>query len=594
MSVDEGDSDIQAVIPRRRLWPVLVVAVVLIGAIAATALILSRRPVPLRVLVAIDVGGQWWEGSRPAALVSDQLAARLERFGFEPVKSGDPEVTATLEDAASIDDAARKLRAGFVVSGRLVPEISEEPVPGGYFEARVEAPVALARTGEAPAEAGRVTSWSAATTKDKALEVIAESLGDKAFDVLVLALMAHPSVREILGGQDAAAKAPLLRGEGYVTGRREKLEGAEKSYSELSAKRTAGEQLKGKVAHHGSFDRVVALAGATKEGFVAKSAEIQRFVSPDSGELGYAVGADRLYVLAEPGGERVLFRGHPIQGYPGVAPEGAPIAFVQDLLGRARVLSTLDANGRRTRIRVEDKRFFSEPKLSPGGKSVALWERACRGCPAGLLVIAAAGGKELHKSPGDAAALGGFTWLGPDRLALLERPKPPEPKPEDAKAEPDEAGDAEKPKPMPQRIVLVDLSAAPARQETIYAAGDEWLSAPSASRNGRLIALAREADDGKSIAVLDVETRKLTAFDVGAADNPQLSPNGELVAFEHAGDIVALELLTGKKLPLTKSASIERYPVFSLDGSRVFFEVRDDDPVFPRRAVSVIGTAKLR
>ena len=71
---------------------------------------LLTEPLPLRVLIAVDVDGYWWEGSKPAAEVADALAAQLADMGFDPVRAGDPDTTQVLEDAPDPVAAARKLR----------------------------------------------------------------------------------------------------------------------------------------------------------------------------------------------------------------------------------------------------------------------------------------------------------------------------------------------------------------------------------------------------------------------------------------------------------------------------------------------------
>jgi len=45
---------------------------------------------------------------------------------------------------------------------------------------------------------------------------------------------------------------------------------------------------------------------------------------------------------------------------------------------------------------------------------------------------------------------------------------------------------------------------------------------------------------------------------------------------------------------LTNTPAIERYPLFSADGSRVLFESRAEDPNFPRRTLSVVASVPLK
>src|SRR5690606_8666112 len=87
-------------------------------------------PFPTRVLVAIDMNGTWWEGSEAGAEVADRLAGYLEELGLSPVKAGDPEVEEILENAASPEEAAAKLRAAWIITGRIEPAIVKLPLPG--------------------------------------------------------------------------------------------------------------------------------------------------------------------------------------------------------------------------------------------------------------------------------------------------------------------------------------------------------------------------------------------------------------------------------------------------------------------------------
>src|SRR6187401_2600608 len=95
----EPPESLEALVPKRRLWPVFAV----LGLVIAAAGVLTFRSMtatdPLRILVAIDLDGYWWEGSQPAARLADELGEHLAELGFDPVKGGDPKVMKALESA---------------------------------------------------------------------------------------------------------------------------------------------------------------------------------------------------------------------------------------------------------------------------------------------------------------------------------------------------------------------------------------------------------------------------------------------------------------------------------------------------------------
>jgi len=75
-------------------------------------------PVPSRVLVAVDFNGYAWRGSKRAQAVNELVAKRLGELGFETVED-DAETRAVLKAAAGPEQAARKLRAAYVLQAKL-------------------------------------------------------------------------------------------------------------------------------------------------------------------------------------------------------------------------------------------------------------------------------------------------------------------------------------------------------------------------------------------------------------------------------------------------------------------------------------------
>jgi hypothetical protein len=583
-----ASDDIAALVPKRRLWPVAAALLLLLAVGGAGAYVVASRPEPLRVLVAIDLGGTWWEGSKPAAALADQLALRLEKLGFDPVKAGEPKTTAVLERAQSPEAAARELRAAFVISARLEPEIIEHPVEGGYFEVRVAGPVALGWRQEPASEAGTVSSWAGAKDKERALTALAESIADMTFDAVMPAIVEHASMRELLEGP-ATERAKLSLARGYVELRAKRLAEAKLAYEKLAEKRLAEELGGAKVEYHGPLDRVASLCAAGPEGFLVKTSSVRPFFAPSSNELRYVLELERVGWLRAKASEKTVFEGYNVYGYATAGSGGRPVVLIEDLFGWAKTITVIEADGKPKRLRVDPKHRFADPKVSPDGTAVALWDRDCAQCAASLLVISLPEGKELHRTDAKAVSLGGFAWVGARTLAYLERPLPPP-----STAEHDEsAGDDPK---LRQRLVELDLTRAPAAIAIVYTAvAGESLGSPSAPLDGKRLALQRRSDDGLHLAVLDRESKKLTAYDVaGWVESPAFSPDGSLVAFERAGDIALFSLETGKTRALTKNPFVERYPIFSADAKRVAFESRDRDPNFPARGVSVVASVSLQ
>src|SRR5580692_10299928 len=95
---DAPDS-MEALVPKRRLWPVFAVLGAVVAVVGFFVYRAVTAPDPLRILVAIDLEGYWWEGSEPAAKLADALAKELGELGFDPVKGGDPKVMKALEKA---------------------------------------------------------------------------------------------------------------------------------------------------------------------------------------------------------------------------------------------------------------------------------------------------------------------------------------------------------------------------------------------------------------------------------------------------------------------------------------------------------------
>jgi hypothetical protein len=580
-------------LPRRRVWPVLgVLATIVLGA-GLFFYRLSREPLPLRVLIAVDLDGYWWEGSRPAAALADGLADRLADIGFEPVRGGDPEVTAVLEKAKSPEEAAQKLRAAFLVTASLRPQIIEHPVEGGYIETRVDAPIEVRYLGDAEGGQGRLVAWSGAKEKTDALRLLANSLANTAFDEVYPRLTSHPTIQSIFQGRDLKRSAQLQPAKNYLEYRNRKLEEARKAYEDLEKTRKEADRG-AKVTYYSPASAQDALGGAGAHGVLVKTADVTPFVAVRAMELSWITRLETLEWRAPGGEKKPLWSGYHVFSYPSVAPEGAPVIFVEDLFGWAKTLTVVGADGQSKRLRVDPEHRFVDPKIAPGGKAAALYDRPCRDCPANLLVVSTDDGRALFERPPAGGSFGGFSWIDVTRLAFLYTPSLPAPPAGAEGAEETEPVAARVEKPLPQSLFIVDLGAQPPEAVAVHTAREnQTFQSPEASRDGRLLAMETYGDGAPQLALFAIADKKLSLFDVGRLRSPVFSPDGKTLAFVRNGDIALFDLEKKEIRPLTDNPWPERYPAYSPDGARVYFESLGDDPNYPRRGNSLVASASV-
>lgn len=581
-----------------------IVAVVLVAALAAGGFWLYRRataPAPDRVLVAVDIDGFWWEGSPPAAKAADEIAGMLDGLGFDPVRAGDPEVAATLESAADPVEAARALGAAFVIEARFTPKVIEHPVAGGYFEVRAEGTVRVAHVGDdgSPA-ADAVQGWAGARERDRALEGLAESVARRTFDAALPRLVVHPALARYFDPESGAASNALIRkldpARDYVAARNRLLRTAEKVYASLPERRRAQEKGPVPVTYHSDPAANDALCATGPEGYLVKTESITPFVSPTSVSLGWIEALETVEWRAPKGEAHLLWSGYNVYGYPTATPGGGPVALVEDLFGWAKTITVIEPTGEARRLRVDPEHRFSAPALAPGGALLAIEDRACRrGCPADLIVLATPDGAERLRLKPEGGAFDGHAWLDARRLAFLHTPA----------AEGDApAGERRLDQPR-QTLWIAEFGAggeAPA-PKAIYTVNEGVsLSWPRAAPDGRRLAFAYRGPEFHGLGVLDLEGPEgphLTARDVGGrASAPAFSPDGARIAFnlvpiDDRGDreIAVVPTAGGTVTRLTDNPFEDRYPQWSADGQRIFFESLDDDPNFRRRrSVNVIAS----
>ncbi|WP_437819114.1 TolB family protein [Sorangium sp. So ce1078] len=577
---------LEAIVPKRRLWPVFAV----LGLALAAAGVLAFRSLtatdPLRILVAIDLDGYWWEGSQPAARLADELSAQLAELGFDPVKGGDPRVMKALESASDPKEAAKALGAGFIIEARLAPEIVEHPVKEGYFELRADAPVTLTFLDKGTSTEGRIRGYSGATKKDRAMALLANSMASQALDAVIAQLMDHPSVREITEGSDIKLLERLASARRFVKDRAANLDQAAGAYAARAKEAEAEEQGRVTFLSHAAAEDL--LVGTSEGGYFVKTADVSVFHSAKSKDLARSEALETVAwrpldqqaaPTTDPAAVKPMWRGYHVYSYPSSQREGDRVALVEDLFGWAKTITIVDRSGQSKRVRVDPEHRFVDPKLAPGGRFVAVYDRPEADAQADLMVLDADSGKEVFGLHTENESLGGFAWLDGTRLMFVYVPDASE---DDAR-----------------HLAVVDVSKQPLSIERPFRAKPgEDLRNPAASKDGTKIVCVVDGEE-PGIAVIDAASWRRKVYPApGGASWPAFSPDATRVAFETRGaggtDIAVLALATGEVKKVTVGSAQERTPWFSADGKRVLFEVRYRDPVFPqKRSLSRIASAAV-
>ena len=583
-SHDAGhDSAAEPPLPKRAIWPylLLVALAVLAGGYAGWRS--YSAPNATRVLVAIEVDGQWWQGSRAAAALADKLGQKLEKLGFDPVRAGDPGVVAALEHAASPAAAARKLRAAFVLSGTLTTVVSELPVSPKLFEAGLEGDLEVVDIeADKSLAGGTLHGFATARDRDASLQNAAASLADAVLDEAVPAMLAGQRLAAILGGRDPKLVDKLAPAKLYVTIRNKKKSDVDAAYGKLEADRLSEEKSGARLTFASDARADDRLVATGPEGVLVATAAVDAVYHHDDVDVARQLQLETLEWRSD-GGRTLLWRGYNAFTYPSAAAGTA--LLVEDIYGYARSV-TVVAAGKLARVRVEPDLKLSEPHLSPDGAKVALIERECSGCPPSLIVLDLkdANARELFRiDRADWRWFGGFTWLDSARLLVAFMPA--------------DAGryrlDGE------QRGSLWAIDLASRRGETLFTAenADDTLSLPPSSDDGKAAAVVRDGSGAAALTIVDVAAKKATTYDVGGRPGGlAFDRGGARVAFEclprggRYEEIGVLDRANGKVTRLTNNDSPDRFPLFSADGKRVYFEAKNADPVFgKRRAVSRIA-----
>src|SRR5262249_27491880 len=150
-------------------------------------------------------------------------------------------------------EAARKLRAAFVVTGKLTPTLIEHPVEGGYFELRVDAPVTVRHVADPTGAEARITGFSGAKEKKAAVLALADSLADKTFDAVLGGMAKHPTIAALFANSgDPTLAGKVTPARDYVRVRDQRMSEVARAYDEITQKRRGAEKGPVPVTYHGA------------------------------------------------------------------------------------------------------------------------------------------------------------------------------------------------------------------------------------------------------------------------------------------------------------------------------------------------------
>ncbi len=593
-----NEPDDEPQLPRRRIWPALLVALVLVAGVGGFVWRLIHTPEPLKVLLAIDLDGPWWEGSESAAILADSLSSRLESMGFTVVRGGDPKVMDILAKAPTAEAAAAELKAAWVIETDFALAHFDHPIDGGFIEERAEGTVTVHHVGDAPVSSDPVNSWAGAKKKNEALRMLGDSLTDRVFDAALPLLVDHPALRDAFhagpSSPDARLADKLRKAREYVEARAAALEKAEKRYTDAAAAREKAQRGRVAVTFHSEADAHDGLGGIGEPGALVKSEATRPFFIPERQILGRIDALESLVWLSPSGDRKTLWTGYNLYAYPIVGGDGKSALLVEDLFGWAKTVTRVTADGKAIRLTVDPTHRFSGGRISPDGRRVAVLDRPCGECPESLLLLDGEDGTQLHVFQPDGGAFGGWLWLDDTTLAVLYAAGPDGVEADSPFREPGPRSTLYAVKvdgPMPVGIPL-------------WRAEDgERLAWLGASAGVKRLVFQIERTGADQIGVFDRETKSVTRLEPGRCSAPSISPDGQTVAYQwldpdgasgRAGndeEVGVIRASGGKGVRLTDNDERDRYPQFSADGSRIYFESLSDDPNFPRdRDVSRIAS----
>jgi len=566
-------------IPKRRSGlPILAVFVAVVAGGAGFLYYRMTRPDPFKVLVTVDVDGPWYKGGATSEAVTEEIADGLEKIGFEVVKTDDKEAIAALTEAASPEEAAKKLRAGFVISGSAEPEVTEHPVEKGYVEVRSNVKLRVTYIGDGSTAEDTFTTWAGGPTKKEAMKILGEQLSNRAFDASLPRITGHPLVKERLDQGDIQAVVRLDAAKRFVESRTRQIEEANERYDKLAAEHKDHKNPR-PVTYHSDFRGLVFLAGSGEKGMLVNTQGRRPFYHPKRTDLEWIMDLETVAWRPLEGDDAVLWSGYHVLGYPAAAPDGSAVLFVEDLFGHAKTLTIVEGSSAPRRVMVHEQARFDNPEVAPGGKAAAMYVRLCYACKRDFAVLSLADGATLFRrdSAGEIGeGYGGYTWIGPTRAVYIVNP----------------GGVTEEGEPNPEELHVVDVSSPTASDEKLVSLERERCGNPAASLDGKKIVATCASAEGAKLVVFDSATGARTDAPV-AGHSPALSPDGARIAYTRGGDVYVYGLADGKETRLTENPFYERRALFSTDGRRVYFESQAEDPNFKSRTVGVVASVEV-
>lgn len=575
------DEDLQLLQKSKsKLWPLLLALVVLLGAAGAYLYVQAQRRIPLRVLVAINSDGYWWQGSPLSAELSDQLAEELKGLGFETINGGNPEVVDKIAKAVSPEEAAQLLKAGFVISGDLTPQVIELPVKSKYIEVRVAGDLNISYMGEPPASAGKVESWSGAGKKERALQLLNKNLTKLVFQRALAGLMSHKYIRTILEGENAVERGKLSKALSFVELRDQNVGLAEKEYTELYEKEAKSEGGGHDIRHHTKFRSEDLLCATGSHGFLVQRNRAEPFYNLEELSLGRLNGMEELVWVKHDGTEEPVTQAYNLFSYATAHPSGYPVVYIEDLYGWAKSVTVTHEDKSTERLRIDPDHRYLAPAVSVDKRLVAVTDRACQRCPNGLLVLDIKTKKERFALAGNKGRRGDFGFAGPSSLFYVFLPP---------------AVEVEGKTTAPRlEIRQLDFSADQVSEKVFYTFEEgERVSDLSVGENGEWFVVLASLKTGRVALVFDAKTGKKTEYPAGyRVKGVHASPVARELVYESQGEIYHFDLVSQEETKMTRNYRRDRYPYFSEDGSRIYFEALSDDPNFKRLNVSSIASVR--
>lgn len=581
-------------LPRVRtpLWPLFLIVALLAAGGAWVGWRWHRATDPLTVLVAIDVDGQWFEGSQAAAWLADALNAQLEELGFTPVRPGNPEVLDALEGIDDLGEAARAVGAGFVVGGAVALDVIEHPVQGGYVEIRATGTAEVRHVDDdEAAEGAPVRGWVGARERERALQrLMTRSMQRQIASEVLPRLLGHPVLAERLE-QDLSTMGALADASRFVERRRLLLADADEKYRAAIARRQAAEKGPAPVTYHGDAADDDGLCGAGPRGICVRTDRVDTILTPGARRLGQQRALETVEWRRD-GEVEVRWTGYNIYDYPKVSLDGDYVGFSEDVYGWAKAPVLIGPTGEATRLRVDPEKRFTSVEPAPGGASVACWVREGRDAPPGLVVLDANGDWRYEIEPAG-GRFDDFAWRLPEQLLVLYTPP----------------AEGEEPAPKgyaAERQTLWRQPAFGGDPTALYTVEEgESLSWMRVSRGGGRAIFARRHPEAPGLLVLDLESGEARPIPLaGRTSAPAFDATGERVVFNieppgRGGDeeVAIIELAADDPAAtlrvLTDNPWRDRYPQFDPSGERVWFEQLGRDPVHERRGTSLIASVPI-